>query len=1059
MAADQLKLLKTERANAKRRMTTTLHVTEALISEQNFEQIDQIKLQELRVQFIDSHTAYGDALVNSGADVDDIDFLDEYVKQVMEHYNRVLRDSKPTLIHNEQLPQPAAMLTREELAATIASMQCTVKTFSGACTEFQLFICRHNQAVKHITSYETKLAKLLDSLDGEALRSVAGTAVIGGKDGYYEAMTKLESRFGDRHKVMNALMNELDSAKTIRTPQQIQAFADDLYNARLSFNVMHCLDELTPKFVARVCERLPNYHAQRWRGIAMDHKSRFDEYPEFRVFVDFVQRLAQDVNDPLYGYAVESPTRPVDVCKRAHTVSHNMTATLNNGSLHKCPMCKSVHRLTQCPIFKNEGMESRLDFVNTHNLCYICLLDNHVTKDCLSKRSCDICDKSWHNTLLHQNSYTAAVVSNNATTHVASILPVVRVRINGRHVTNALIDSGSSNSFISAKLADMLNLRGTKTMLNMATMNSVSQKRTFMYNIVVSDVNDSYRINLSRVYATESIPVPRVQIDLDQLKHLDGVTPGDPSDVGLLLGEDCGSMLLPLETRVGRSDEPYAARISLGWYIAGPTRMGSVADECCANLCVVEPSAERCDKLWGIDHGLTDIKSMSVEVSKVIKGWDKECELIEGHVQLPIQWKQEPPDLPDNYEMADKRLVSLRETLDRENRDELYDVEINMMLINAYAEHVPPDTLDVVPLEWYTPHDYVPKHDNRIRVVHDCTAINQGHPLTDAVYGGPYINNGLLGVSLRFSLNEHAMAAMVRIPSRDRNALCFLWYDNALHLSHLRVTCHLYGGVWSGSAAVSLKKCIAISDPDLVIVMSDCIPRVRGALAGAGFSLTKYNCTIQNVMLLDSTCDIDPKESLLSSTDTNALGMYDPLISPLVFSGRLICQETVVPILDWDASLTDDIVVMWLAWRRNVQRLQDLRIPRPILPCFPISTQLYHFADASNSGYGCVTYLCAIDQHGIVTSTLLYSSTLVAPLLQHTIPRLELGAAVLAIQVDVTLIREISADIFQSSVYWTDSMIVLVYLQVDSSVITHSWVIVLLESYHTLKPVNGDMSE
>ena len=57
--------------------------------------------------------------------------------------------------------------------------------------------------------------------------------------------------------------------------------------------------------------------------------------------------------------------------------------------------------------------------------------------------------------------------------------------------------------------------------------------------------------------------------------------------------------------------------------------MGSVADECCANLCVVEPSAEQCNKLWGIDHELADIKSMSVEVSKVIKRWDKECELIE----------------------------------------------------------------------------------------------------------------------------------------------------------------------------------------------------------------------------------------------------------------------------------------------------------------------------------------------------------------------------------------------------------------------------------------------
>ena len=86
------------------------------------------------------------------------------------------------------------------------------KTFSGACTEFQLFICRHKQAVKHITSYETNLAKLLDSLDGEAIRYVAGCAVIGGKDGYYEAMTKLESRFGDRHNVTNALMSSTGSA-------------------------------------------------------------------------------------------------------------------------------------------------------------------------------------------------------------------------------------------------------------------------------------------------------------------------------------------------------------------------------------------------------------------------------------------------------------------------------------------------------------------------------------------------------------------------------------------------------------------------------------------------------------------------------------------------------------------------------------------------------------------------------------------------------------------------------------------------------------------------------
>ena len=139
MAAEQLKLLKTERANAKRQLTTTLHVTEALISEENYDEIDKTKLYEQRVRFIDAHGAYGDALVNSNADIDEIEFLDEYVKQEMENYNRVLRASKPTVVKDEHVSHPAVMLSREEfypvtdrkqgsheMCARISENQCVV---------------------------------------------------------------------------------------------------------------------------------------------------------------------------------------------------------------------------------------------------------------------------------------------------------------------------------------------------------------------------------------------------------------------------------------------------------------------------------------------------------------------------------------------------------------------------------------------------------------------------------------------------------------------------------------------------------------------------------------------------------------------------------------------------------------------------------------------------------------------------------------------------------------------------------------------------------------------
>ena len=78
----------------KLQLTLILHVTEALISETIYEEIDKTKLQELCVRFIDVHSAYRDALVNSDTDIDKIELFDNYVKQEMEHYYRLLRSSK-----------------------------------------------------------------------------------------------------------------------------------------------------------------------------------------------------------------------------------------------------------------------------------------------------------------------------------------------------------------------------------------------------------------------------------------------------------------------------------------------------------------------------------------------------------------------------------------------------------------------------------------------------------------------------------------------------------------------------------------------------------------------------------------------------------------------------------------------------------------------------------------------------------------------------------------------------------------------------------------------------
>ena len=93
--------------------------------------------------------------------------------------------------------------------------------------------------------------------------------------------------------------------------------------------------------------------------------------------------------------------------------------------------------------------------------------------------------------------------------------------------------------------------------------------------------------------------------------------------------------------------------------------------------------------------------------------------------------------------------------------------------------------------------------------------------------------------------------------------------------------------------------------------------------------------------------------------------------------------------------------------------------------------ELHHFSDASSKGYGCCSYVRCTNKLGMINVNLIMSKSKVAPLKACTIPRLELQAAVLAVKVDALLKRELDLN-FAQSYFWTDSEIVLKYIQNDS---------------------------
>ena len=164
--------------------------------------------------------------------------------------------------------------------------------------------------------------------------------------------------------------------------------------------------------------------------------------------------------------------------------------------------------------------------------------------------------------------------------------------------------------------------------------------------------------------------------------------------------------------------------------------------------------------------------------------------------------------------------------------------------------------------------------------------------------------------------------------------------------------------------------------------------------------------------------------------------IYDPLgiASPFILHGRRIIQNLCKENLKRDDEISEDMRYEWVKWLHSLQELEHVKIAR----CYKpkqfgriVDCSLHHFSDASEIGYGQVSYLRLRDNHGNIHCTLLIGKARVAPLKYISIPRMELTAATLSIKVSKLIKKEL-ADYFKQEVketYWTDSQVVLGYIR------------------------------
>ena len=133
--------------------------------------------------------------------------------------------------------------------------------------------------------------------------------------------------------------------------------------------------------------------------------------------------------------------------------------------------------------------------------------------------------------------------------------------------------------------------------------------------------------------------------------------------------------------------------------------------------------------------------------------------------------------------------------------------------------------------------------------------------------------------------------------------------------------------------------------------------------------------------------------------------VFDPLnfAAPVMLPAKQIMQSLWRRKAPWDQPIIEETLEKWLDWKSSLPLLREITVPRCYFSRLEhkgVTFQLHHFCDASESGYGTVSYLGFEYLDGFTECAFVTGKSRNAPIKSVSIPRFELQGALLAAQID-----------------------------------------------------------
>ena len=722
-----------------------------------------------------------------------------------------------------------------------------VPTFDGHILHWKQFweqfcVSVHNRP--NLSNAE-KLVYLQHALkDGSAKSIIAGLSQSG--EQYNEAVKCLTDRFDRPRLIHQTHVKMILDAPQVRdgSGRELRRLHDIVQQHVRALKSMD--QEPSPSFITSIIElKLDSTTMFEWQR----HTQSENEVPHFCKILEFLDHRAQasEMSTSTKGYTKSDPHRKPSSSPKSVT----SFAANHDSSFSPCPLCKTErHPLYSCTKFQSLPHDKKIATVKVNNICMNCLRKGHFLAECKSLHRCRKCQNP-HHTLLHIEQHkdrppqsttlaptrsTGSEVSANATTAIlksCTLLMTCQVMIIPPHGSplkvRALLDSGSSASFVSERLVQALRLVRTRQKISVSGIGGISPATSVqsVANIKISPVTSN-----GKAIEVTALILPRVVRDLPTCPvpidsrwthisnlHLADPEFGVPGRVDILLGVDTFTDVLLDGRRKGPPGSPIAMETTFGWVLCGNTKFSTL----CSNSPVVtacHTSVEMKDdlirKFWEIEETPSQVSShLSMEERIVVQHFKaNHIRNPDGRFVVPLPKKSDANALGESRSQAVRRFLSLEHSLKSKNRFEDFNGVIQEYFDMKHAEAVPMEDLKrPINKVFYLPMHAVYKQSStttKVRAVFDASAKSStGVSLNDLLLVGPTIHPPLIDVLLRFRLHRVAITAdvskmyrAIELAPDDKDLHRFVWRSNSTEpLADFRMTRVTFGVSASSFAA------------------------------------------------------------------------------------------------------------------------------------------------------------------------------------------------------------------------------------------------------------------